>query len=534
MIDAPGGAAPALDPSEAPGAQRKSVVPMLATLAALALTWTAAALGAAPAAALLAASVLIPLAALAHGLRVGWVHGPTARRVGALGGPVVLAMLSQAAINVVDMLFIGRLPAEVALPGTAAIGVSLPVFWLVGGFLSAIGTGTQALTARRIGAGDDLGAGQTLTTGATLAIVLGLTFSALGYAVLPYALPFFNADPGVLEQGVPFARIRYLGISSMVITAAYKAFFDATGRTHVHMVAAIVMNVANFVLCYGLIFGELGMPRLEVAGAAWASTLSSLIGTFVVIGWTFVPSLRARYGLYGKGTLSGALLRRIVSLSLPSGATQIVVMTGFLFFHKAVGALDAARTDGLAVNASATAVIQQLVILLGIVSLAFATATATLVSQSMGAKAPERAARYGWESAKLGVLVMAIVVGGLVTYPELVLGAFMKSGQLGDGGKTLAVAAGVAPLRLISASAVFIVAALVFTQALYGAGNTKFVMLVELVLHLTCLVPLAWLFGVVWGGGLVGVWASAGLYVLLSAAIMGAKFAEGRWKTIEL
>jgi Na+-driven multidrug efflux pump len=47
-------------------------------------------------------------------------------------------------------------------------------------------------------------------------------------------------------------------------------------------------------------------------------------------------------------------------------------------------------------------------------------------------------------------------------------------------------------------------------------------------------VPLAWLFGVVWGGGLVGVWASAALYVLLSAAVMGAKFAEGRWKPIEL
>ena len=88
------------------------------------------------------------------------------------------------------------------------------------------------------------------------------------------------------------------------------------------------------------------------------------------------------------------------------------------------------------------------------------------------------------------------------------------------------------PITAIASIA--ITAAVVFTQSLYGAGNTKFVMVVEGILHTLCLVPLAWILGVWMKGGLVGIWAAAGIYVVLLAIIMGAKFAEGRWRTIRL
>jgi len=503
-------------------------------LAVLGAVWATGVLGLVPRGVAFGASVALIIATLALGFRRRWLDRPTSKKVARLGIPVILAMVSQNAVNVVDTAFVGWLESDVALAGVAAIGVSLPVFWLVGGFLSAIAIGTQALSARRHGEADDEGAGRTLMSAAPIAIVLGVTFSFIGYLALPKVLPFFNDNPAVIEQGLAFARIRYIGISSMVITAAYKAFFDGTGQTHVHMVAAIVMNVINLILCWGLIFGNLGMPRLEVAGAAWASTISSLIGTAVMIFWSMGKKTRARFKLYRKGAFEWSLVSRIVRLSLPSGVATVIGMLGFLMFHKAVGAVDALESSGLPVNASATAVIQQIVLLVFLVSFAYATATATLVSQSMGAGNHEAAARYAWDSAKVGTLVMAAITTPLFLYPDLVLGLFIKQSALGEAGKSLAIDAGVGPLRLIAAASVAITAAVVFTQSLYGAGNTRFVMVVELVLHLTCLVPLAWLFGVYLEGGLMGVWAAAGLYVVLLAVVMGAKFATGSWKTIKL
>jgi Na+-driven multidrug efflux pump len=205
-----------------------------------------------------------------------------------------------------------------------------------------------------------------------------------------------------------------------------------------------------------------------------------------------------------------------------------------LLFHKAVAAVDAGDPSGLPVNASATAVIQQIVMLVFLVSFAFGTATSTLVSQSMGANDPDAASRYTWESVKLGTLVMAGISSLLFVYPEAALAAFIKSDALGEAGKAAAIATGVGPLRIIAGASTLIAAAVVFTQSLYGAGNTRFVMMVEGVLHIGCLVPLSWLLGVQLGGGLLGIWCAAALYILLLALVMGWKFAEGSWREIRL
>src|SRR5689334_5436250 len=64
--------------------------------------------------------------------------------------PTVLAMVSQAAVNAADTVFIGKLEDKVAAAnGQAALLPSLIILWMFGGSLSAISVGTQALAARR-------------------------------------------------------------------------------------------------------------------------------------------------------------------------------------------------------------------------------------------------------------------------------------------------------------------------------------------------------------------------------------------------
>ena len=75
---------------------------------------------------------------------------------------------------------------------------------------------------------------------------------------------------------------------------------------------------------------------------------------------------------------------------------------------------------------------------------------------------------------------------------------------------------------------------MILTQALFGAGNTRFVMVVELCLHFLCLVPLAWFLGITMNFGLWGIWGSAAVYVVLLTAIMLYKFRSGDWKAIRI
>ena len=159
--------------------------------------------------------------------------------------------------------------------------------------------------------------------------------------------------------------------------------------------------------------------------------------------------------------------------------------------------------------------------------LAFGTATATLVSQSLGEGAPDKAARFGWVSVRLGLLIFGFV--GLVEgvlFPREILGFVTHSPAV--------LEAAMLPMRIMGICTPLIAVGMILTQALFGAGNTKFVMIVELILHFSCLVPLAWLLGITLKLGLVGIWSASVVYVVLLTAIMVWKFAKGDWKTIKI
>jgi multidrug resistance protein, MATE family len=206
-----------------------------------------------------------------------------------------------------------------------------------------------------------------------------------------------------------------------------------------------------------------------------------------------------------------------------------VVMTGFLLFRQVVKIFDerymaAGGTE--AIYGAATTIIIEVLSLTFFSCLAFGVATATLVSQRLGAGDPDGAERFGWSSVKLGIIFFTIFGGLEALFPEYCISIFNKSPNV--------VQAGAPAMRLMGMCGPLISTGMILTQALFGAGNTRFVMKVELMLHFGVLLPTAYLLGVVLNGGLLGVWSAAGLYVLLLSLIMSWKFRQGSWKVIEI
>ena len=188
--------------------------------------------------------------------------------------------------------------------------------------------------------------------------------------------------------------------------------------------------------------------------------------------------------------------------------------------------LDGGPSEG-AVNSAATTVIVGVLKLTFTACLAFGTSTATLVSQSLGEGDPEKAERFGWVSVRLGLILFGVV--------GLCEGLFFTRPLLNLVTRSEAVLdAALLPMRMMGLATPLIATGMILTQALFGAGNTRFVMIVELVLHFSCLVPLAWLLGLTFGVGLVGIWSAALVYVVLLTAVMVWKFRSGDWKTIKI
>ncbi|MBI4704832.1 MAG: MATE family efflux transporter [Deltaproteobacteria bacterium] len=449
-----------------------------------------------------------------------------ARRVLTLGAPVIFAMLSQASINLVDTIFVGRLPRDVATAGQSALGISLPLFWMFGGACSALGVGTQAMVARRYGEGNREGAGAVLANSVLLAVLASAVVTIAGWLALPALFRLMHDDPSVRELGTTYARLRFVGIVSMVGTFSFKAFYDGTERTWVHLVVAIVMNLANILLAWLLVFGKLGFPRLEVAGAGIAAVIASFLGLLGMMAFTFRRGDRRDFRPYRASNISGRQLWAIAKLSLPSGAATLVVMTGFLMVLWVVGRIDELTPRAGSVHTAGSKIIMDIMSLCFIGCMGLGTATATLVSKSLGESKPELAERYGWEAMKVGAVVFGLLGVLEAVFPDAALGVFTADAAVIDAARS--------SMRLIGGLEFMVAIGLIATQCLFGAGNTRFVMFAELTLHFGALIPLSYVFGVLMDWGVLGVWIAAAVYIVGLTCTMVVKFAAGGWKTIKI
>ena len=463
------------------------------------------------------------------------ISGPPYRTILRLALPTVIAMLSQSIVNEIDVFFFTRLPHPEDSNAQAALLPSLLLVWLFGGSLSAISVGTQAFTARRYAERKYDAAAAVLANAAFFCLVAGVAFAIIGAFTIDSLLGIILARCGEAHGiALAYSKWRLLGIVSMSMTMAFKAFFDGIGKTWVHLVSALIMNVFNVILCWAFIFGNFGMPRMGAPGAGFAALVSTWVGLGIMIFYGMRE--RPKFDFLRWSLISKSLTWDILKLSIPAAAATIVMMLGFGLFTKVAGALDKEATDAAiaaggsvreAVNGAATTDIVAILKLTFTACLAFGTATATLVAQSLAAKRPDDATKFGWASVRLGLVLFGVV--GLcegVFFTKDIVHFISHSESVRE--------AAFLPMRMMGIVTPIIAVAMILSEALFGAGSTKFVAAAQFCLVFFLLVPLAWFLGIKLDIGLNGMWVGAVSYAIGAAIVMTVKFRAGNWKSIQL
>jgi putative MATE family efflux protein len=435
--------------------------------------------------------------------------------IGGLATPVVLAQLSQTLMGLVDTIMVGRL-GETAL---AAVGVATLLFSATAMSLKAVEVAVQTYTAHRVGEGRDGEVGAVLATGVVAALGLGSVFMVVGLVWPDRLMGWVAADRAMHELGTVYVRWRYAGMLPLLAFFLVKAMFDGVGWTRVGMWIGIGMNVLNAVLNWALIFGKLGAPALGVQGAALASTLSATAAALVVIAWALRPSIRKRFRIMGRTNFQPRLVGPFLRIAWPPAVQTLANLTAVLILFWILG-----RISVIAVAAGN--------IVLRIAALSFmpgfgvGAAVQTLVGQSLGRRDPRGAIRAAWGGVGLAVVFMGAFGAAFLAVPGLFLRVFTDSAEL--------VAAGKPVMRLMGWVQIADAVGLVLAGALRGAGWTRQVMLADLVTGFGLMPVLAYLFGVVLDGGLLGAWLALLLWFTLYAVIMTVLFVRGRWWKVRL
>lgn len=441
------------------------------------------------------------------------LNAEDSRHVIRLAYPVVLGMTSFTLLSVVDTAMLGRLgPAPLAAAGIAGVLFFAVVFSLAG-----IGIGVQTLTARRFGEGSHAECGAVTNAGLTLALAFGIPVSLAAPWLGRFLSPILSGDANVVALGGQYLHYRFLGSAFMLTNWVLRGFFAGIGETRHQMVASIVTTAANILLDYGLIFGKLGLPKMGIRGAAIASSIAIGAGTLYLAAVALSAGHRNRFALLRRPFFVRRWMRPIVRLSLPVIAQRITANGSWFVFFWVVSRIGT-------VELAATNVIRSIYHLTIMLGVGLGTAAAALVGQRLGSEDPQRAERLGWEATKLAALSMGAVGLLFFVIPGPILQIYTSDPAVIAVGKT--------PLFLLGFVQAFAGIALVLSQSLQGAGNTRFVMAAELAICGTLYLPVVYVLGMHTRLGLIGAWTGEFIYWTVLAAIMSWKFARGRWKRI--
>ena len=313
----------------------------------------------------------------------------------ALAWPVIAALFSEAAVGLVDTLMVGRLGAE----AVAAVGVGAQILGSVSIVTTAIATGTMALVARLVGAGEPALARRVTGQSIVAAFVLGSLAIVPVLVWTPAVVRLFGVEPGVVERSVAFTRLVVLSIPAGAVLFTIGSALRAAGDTRTSLAIGLVMNVVNVGLNYVLIFGAFGIPALGVRGSALATTsafsLGASIGLFLL--WTG----RVRISV-SRGDLrpDRRILGRLARIGVPSGVEQLAMQIGFLLYLIFASAYGTPAVASYFIGV-------RILALSFLPGLGFATAAAALVGQNLGAASPRRAEEAGQAATWMAVRLMS-------------------------------------------------------------------------------------------------------------------------------
>ena len=244
---------------------------------------------------------------------------PIGKLLANMAGPVMVSMLFQALYNIVDSVFVAKLSQD----AMNAVSLAFPLQMLCIAFSVGTGVGINALLARSLGEKNQVAVNRAAGTGLFLVLCTAAVFMLLGFTL---AEPFFRlqtANEQIIAYGRDYVMICIGGSLGIFVQVYGERLLQATGRTNLSMIAQIAGAVCNIVIDPILIFGLLGFPRLEVAGAAIATIVGQFMGAILglVLNHTKNPEVQLRAASIRP---HGATIRDIYAVGIPSIIVQSI------------------------------------------------------------------------------------------------------------------------------------------------------------------------------------------------------------------
>lgn len=217
---------------------------------------------------------------------------PVSKALLKLAVPAIAAQLINILYNLVDKMFIGRIPG-VGKQALAGVGVTAPVILAISAFAALVSMGGAPKASIFMGKGEKEQAEKVMGSCTWLLILLSVALTGIMIIFGKSILLLFGASSDTITYATDYMNIYCLGTLFTQLTLGLNAFITAQGKTLISMCNVAVGAVTNIILDAAFMNG-MGMG---VKGAALATVISQGVSAGFVIHYLVAgkSSLRLRF-----------------------------------------------------------------------------------------------------------------------------------------------------------------------------------------------------------------------------------------------
>ena len=425
--------------------------------------------------------------------------------------PVMLQQLISVGINFFDNIMVGSFgEAQIGAASLANQFYSIFQFVCMG-----LGSGSVVLASQFWGRKETEPLRRVAAVAMRFTIAVGAVFTLVSVCWPAAVLRVYTDQEAVVEAGVTYMRLigcTFL-LSGMSSTATY--LLRSTGHIRAPLISSICAFVLNLFFNWVFIFGKFGMPRLEIVGAA-VGTLIARTAEFLIIMIRFVVTdPNYRFGLKGFVLPGKGILRQFLRFGLPVIISDTLLGIGLSLTSVVIGHVSAELVAANAIVSTANQLIT-------VGNVAMAGASGVVIGNTIGEGDTERAFRQG-----AAYCVISVGFGILATAVILLFGTpYLRLYTVSE--ETIATAKSLF-LCIAVMSPIQTLAYVTSKGILRGGGDTRFLMVFDIILLWVVSLPLGALAGLVWHMSPFWVYFFLKLEYGTKGLLCTARFISRKW-----
>lgn len=425
--------------------------------------------------------------------------------------PVTLQSMLQASFSIVDQIMIGQLGET----NISAVGLGSNFSLIFSVVIGAVGAVAGILIAQFMGAEDKKEAWCSFDVSLICGIMISALFLLAAGAFPLQILGLYTEDMSIINTGAVYFRIVAFSYIPMAVSNILSAWLRCREHATIPFLASFGAVAVNTGLNYLLIFGKFGFPRMEIKGAAIATLISQLFNlVFIVIGFVVCnrrdgdkPVLSLRF--------KKITIRDYLVMIMPILVSEFLWSLGQNVESAVYGHLG---TSNLAAY-TLTGPIQGLIV--GALS-GLSAAAGVMIGKRLGRKEYDEAYAESKKIMYAGLAGSVVVASLLILLAGVYTGLYRVDNSVKELGQILLIVFALyAPVKVENM--------ILSGGIIRSGGNTKIIMVIDIVGTWCIGIPLCLLAAYVFRLGIVGVYALLTTEEIFRLAVALVIFRKRKW-----